>query len=54
VTIKAKASPSAVQPAAHSRASSSVFQATPQRAPPEKQPRFQILAVNRRLKNAVG
>ena len=32
VTISAKASPSAVQPAAHSSASSSVFQATPQRA----------------------
>ena len=45
VTISAKARPSSVVPAPVSSASSSVFQATPQRPPPERQPRLQILRV---------
>ena len=46
VATNAKASPSAVEPAPQASARSSVFQATPQRCPPEKQPSPQILIVN--------
>ncbi len=52
VTTRANARPSAVQPIAHAIASSSVFQATPQRVMPAMQPSPQIFSVNRRAGNA--
>ena len=54
VTISANASPSAVQPAAHASASSSVFHATPQRPPPARHARPQIFSVVTRATNAAG
>ncbi len=48
VAISANARPSAVQQVAQRSASSSVFQATPQRAAPVRQETPQIFSVNRR------
>ncbi len=51
VATSAKARPSAVEPAPQASAKSSVFQATPQRCPPEKQSSPQTLVVNILPKN---
>src|ERR1700694_1488527 len=54
VAINANARPSAVVPAPVKSASKSVFHATPQRRPSDKQPIPQTLAVSNLPKNADG
>jgi len=54
VTISAKARPSAVVPAPQPSARNSVFHATPQRPPPDRQRRLQIFSVDRRSSSSAG
>ena len=54
VAISAKARPSAVVPAPQHSARNSVFQATPQRPPPDRQRRLQIFAVASRSTSSAG